>query len=185
MENILVTKNFVRAAVLCVYMERGRFAMSSRGEREHRGNLLYLSFHRCKRTTFFGRSARDLLNSALEIKKCLYNFFSFTSNLGQIKSNDRNLFVLCKIVIENFYQPCAIMEKKKKMAQQFVPFSKLVECSLIKKASRRLSASVIHLQHLQHLQFQSTIQLGSNAETLERENLKNYLDPRQARHSKD
>lgn len=74
------------------------------------------------------------------------------------------------------------MEKKKKMAQQFVSFSKLVECSLIKKASRRLSASVIHLQHLQ---FQSTIQLGSNAETLERENLKNYLDPRQARHSKD
>lgn len=109
----------------------------------------------------------------------------FTSNLGQIKSNDRNLFVLCKIVIENFYQPCAIMERKKKKAQQFVPFSKLVECSLIKKASRRLSAPVIHLQHLQHLQFQSTIQLGSNAETLERENLKNYLDPRQARHSKD
>lgn len=138
-----------------------------------------------QKNNVFGRSARDLLNSALEIKKCLYNFFSFTSNLGQIKSNDRNLFVLCKIVIENFYQPCAIMEKKKKMAQQFVPFSKLVECSLIKKASRRLSASVIHLQHLQHLQFQSTIQLGSNAETLERENLKNYLDPRQARHSKD
>ena len=133
MENkslILVTKNFVRAAVLCVYMERGRFAMAFRGEREHRGNLLYLSFHRCKRTTFFGRSARDLLL-------------------------DRNLFVLCKIVIENFYQPCAIMERKKKKAQQFVPFSKLVECSLIKKASRRLSASVIHLQHLQ---FQSKCQ---------------------------
>ena len=55
MENkslILVTKKFVREAVLCVYMERGRFAMSFRGEREHRGNLLYLSFHRCKRTTF-------------------------------------------------------------------------------------------------------------------------------------
>ena len=176
----------MRAAVLCVYMERVRFAMAIRGEWEYRGNLLYLSFHRCERTTFFGRSARDLLNSALEIKKSVYIvFFSFTSNLGQIKSNDRNLFVLCKIVIENFYQPCAIMEKKKKMAQQFVPFSKLVECSLIKKASRRLSAPVIHLQHLQHLQFQSTIQLGSNAETLERENLKNYLDPRQARHSKD
>lgn len=31
----------------------------------------------------------------------------------------------------------------------------------------------------------STIQLGSNAETLKRENLKNYLDPRQTRHSKD
>ena len=133
MENkslILVTKNFVRAAVLCVYVERVRFAMAIRGEWEYRGNLFYLSFHRCKRTTFFGRSARDLLL-------------------------DRNLFVLCKIVIENFYQPCAIMERKKKKAQQFVPFSKLVECSLIKKASRRLSASVIHLQHLQ---FQSKCQ---------------------------
>ena len=80
MENkslILVTKNFVRAAVLCVYMERGRFAMAFRGEREHRGNLLYLSFHRCERTTFFGRSARDLLNSALEIKKVFIQFFFF------------------------------------------------------------------------------------------------------------
>ena len=80
MENkslILVTKNFVREAVLCVYMEGGRFAMALRGEREHRGNLLYLSFHRCKRTTFFGRSARDLLNSALEIKKVFIQFFFF------------------------------------------------------------------------------------------------------------
>ena len=80
MENkslILVTKNFVRAAVLCVYMERGRFAMAFRDEWEHRGNLLYLSFHRCRRTRFFGRSARDLINSALEIKKIVYTIFFF------------------------------------------------------------------------------------------------------------
>lgn len=166
MENkslILVTKNFVRAAVLCVYMDRVRFAMAIRGEWKYRGNLLYLSFHRCKRTTFFGRSARDLLL-------------------------DRNLFVLCKIVIENFYQPCAIMERKKKEGTAVCPLLETGRMQFNQESEQKIvgvSDPFTTFTTFTVSVKMSTIQLGSNAETLKRENLKNYLDPRQARHSKD